>query len=189
MDPYAPPRTAVSEVRDDPQGHYATREKFLRHESALRSVAFFYYLAGIPMGFLAVIIISTIMIRMATTYRAPDLIGAIALFGVSLSVSVVMLATARGMRTLKHWIRLPVGLISGVGLLVFPLGTLANAYILYLVFSRKGHMVLSAPYREVIANTPEIKPGTPVLMWSILAALLGLLAIAVFDAWSPWALW
>ncbi len=180
MDPYAPPRTAVSEVRADPQGHYSTREKFLRHESALRSVAFFYYLASIPMGFFAVIFMES----MTSTFP-----GEIALFGVFMLVTIVLLATARGMRTLKLWIRLPVGLISGVGLLVFPLGTLANAYILYLVFSRKGHMVLSAPYREVIENTPEIKPGTPVLMWSILAALLGLLAIAVFDAWSPWALW
>ena len=172
-------------MRADPQGHYSTREKFLRHESALRSVAFFYYLASIPTGVFAV----TFMMMMTGTHLPGRLTSFIALFGVFMLVTIVLLATARGMRTLKLWIRLPVGLISGVGLLVFPLGTLANAYILYLVFSRKGRMVLSAPYGEVIENTPEIKPRTPVLMWSILTALLGLLAIAVFDAWSPWTPW
>jgi hypothetical protein len=59
-----------------------------------------------------------------------------------------------------------------------PIGTLINAYILYLVFSRKGRTILSEDYQQVIAATPHIKYKTSIIVWIFLGLLVALLAIA-----------
>ena len=55
-----------------------------------------------------------------------------------------------GLRRLRPWARLGAPILSGIGLLAFPLGTIINAYILYLVLSAKGPAVFLSP--EVLSS-------------------------------------
>ena len=85
---------------------------------------------------------------------------------------------------MKKWARIPTGILSGIGLLAFPIGTLINAYVLYLIFSAKGKMVFSDEYRAVIEQTPHIKYRTSIIVWIVLGLLLLLIAFGIFGAFS-----
>ena len=83
------------------------------------------------------------------------------------------------MRALKSWGRIVGCILSGLGLLNFPVGTLINAYILYLFLSKKGRMVFSAEYKDIIAATPDVKYRTSILVWIFLGILVALFAAAL----------
>jgi hypothetical protein len=74
-----------------------------------------------------------------------------------LSVGVGILFAGREVHQLRGRAKLAVGIVSGLGLLTFPIGTLINAYVLYLAFTESGRAVLTAEHREVIAGTPEVQ--------------------------------
>jgi hypothetical protein len=80
---------------------------------------------------------------------------------------------------LRKWARIPTGILSGLGLLGFPLGTLINGYILYLIFSQKGKTVFSEEYQAVIEQTPHIKYRTSILVWILLGLVLLVIGIAI----------
>jgi hypothetical protein len=87
-----------------------------------------------------------------------------------------------GLRRLKRWARIPVGILSGIGLIGFPLGTIINAYILYLVFGKKGVTVFSDEYRLVIEQTPHIKYKTSIVVWIFLGLVLLLIVAGLVAA-------
>jgi hypothetical protein len=78
-----------------------------------------------------------------------------------------------GLRRLDSRVRLVAGVVSGIGLLSFPFGTLLNGYVLYLLFCEKGSRVLSSEYQQVVAQTPDVRVGI-----SLLVLALGLLPLA-----------
>ena len=74
--------------------------------------------------------------------------------------------------------KIPVTILSGLGLLSIPIGTLINGYILYLMYSQKGKVVFSPEYQDIRDATPEIQYQTSKLAWGILIVLvLGLVAL------------
>jgi hypothetical protein len=68
-------------------------------------------------------------------------------------------------------------------LLAFPLGTLINGYILWLVFSTKGKTILSNDYAAIVAATPHVRYRIPIVVW-ILIGLLTLLLVVSVARWS-----
>jgi len=87
-----------------------------------------------------------------------------------------------GLRRLKKWTRIPTGILSGIGLFGFPLGTIINGYILFLIFSQKGKVVFSDEYRAVIEQTPHIKYRTSIVVWIVLGLVLLLIAAGIIAA-------
>jgi hypothetical protein len=69
--------------------------------------------------------------------------------------------------------------LSALGLLGFPIGTLVNAYILYLYLSKKGRTIFAPEYKDVIAATPHVKYRTSIVVWVFLALVVGLVVLAV----------
>ena len=94
-------------------------------------------------------------------------------------MTVLLFFTAHGLRRLQPWSRISSGIIAALGLLAFPVGTLINAYILYLLLCRKANVVFSAEYREIIIRTPHIKYKTSLLVKILAGIFLALLAVAV----------
>lgn len=87
--------------------------------------------------------------------------------------------TAREMRPSAAPISGPNTLLFGTSVVAFPIGTVLGIYVIYLLFCQKGRMIFSAPYKEVIKNTPQIKYGTSKAAWIVLLFLLLVFAIAV----------
>ncbi|MBW2714153.1 MAG: hypothetical protein JRC77_10440 [Deltaproteobacteria bacterium] len=138
------------------------RKDYLNHEASIQSVGILYYL-----GFLMfVIILITMLVAPKDSELGSDLQIATTLLGGGV-LCFITVWIGRSLRKLKAQARIPVLLTSLVGLINFPLGTLINGYILWLVFSAKGKMVFSEEYAQVIQQTPHIKYKTPKLIMAL----------------------
>src|SRR5690606_39569288 len=81
------------------------------------------------------------------------------------------------LRALKPWARIAGIVMAILGLFGFPIGTLINGYILYLLLSQKGRRIFQPDYAHIVAATPEVKCRTSIVVWIILGIfLLGILA-------------
>ena len=78
-----------------------------------------------------------------------------------------------GIRRLKSWSRLPFILLNLFGLLGFPVGTIISGYCLYLILGENGKYLLSTEYGKIVERTQGVKAKTSILVWLILAALVG----------------
>jgi len=144
------------------------RKEHIKHEASIKSVGFLYFLGA---AFMA----------LAGLGQTLGTRGEGAIIGVIFfAFSAGLIVAAVGIRSLKPWARIVSGVLSGIGLLGFPLGTLINAYILYLLFSKKGSLIFSEEYQGIIAATPHVKYRTSIVVWILVGLLLLLALVAVF---------
>jgi hypothetical protein len=94
-------------------------------------------------------------------------------------LSYVYFQLGRWFKALNLKAKTPGTIFAVLGLLAFPLGTLINGYILYLLNSKKGIVVFSDEYKQVIAATPEIKYKTPAAVWLLLGVIVVVVAFGV----------
>ncbi|NUQ61994.1 MAG: hypothetical protein HUU20_05875 [Pirellulales bacterium] len=168
--PYASPLTDTSvEVAGvfAPADVEAIRRKHLNHEASVRSVGTLYYLSG---TFLAVMVLGLIAAFFAEPTPGMWLGMFLPLF--YLAMAVLSFVLGAGLRRLDARVKIPVSILSVLGLIWIPIGTLINAYILYLMLSAKGRMVFSPDYHAIIAQTPHIKYRTSLLTRILLVILL-----------------
>lgn len=140
------------------------RKDHIKHEASIKSVGMLYFLGAVFLGITAIVGLAS--------GGSDGLAAGIVL----LCFTAGLIVAGIGIRGLKPWARIVSGVLSGIGLIGFPLGTIINAYILYLLFSRKGATVFSKDYQEVIAATPHIKYRTSIVVW-ILVGLVVLLVL------------
>lgn len=150
------------------------RKTHIKHEASVKSIGVLYYLGGAALFFVG---IASLTPGFAGT-RGASGIEAFGVAGFFFLLSAGQIWVGSGLRRLRSWARIPTGILSGLGLLAFPIGTIVNAYILWLVFSQKGTTVFSNEYQAVIAQTPHIKYRTSVLIWILLGIVLLIIAIA-----------
>ena len=175
--PYATPRAVVADAGAASEVE-AVRREHLGHETNVRAVGGIFMLGGVFAAFMAFALI------------VPGLDGAGGELWMLVTGLLVMALAAGsavvgwGLRLLRAWARVPGIVLAIVGLLGFPLGTLINIYVLWLLASRKGRMVLSGEYAAVMEVTPHIRYRTPLAVWIILVALVLLIVFAI-AAGSP----
>ena len=149
-DPHQPPRVDLGLQDPDLLQAEQTRRELLNHEVSVKSIGTLYYLSA------ALLLFAGIAILASAPVDAGFLAGGAAY--VALALPFILLA--RGLRRLSPRVRVPVTILSVIGLLVVPLGTLINGYILYLVHSAKGRRVMTPEYAAIIARTPHIRYRT-----------------------------
>jgi hypothetical protein len=174
---YAPPKAQVEDVVPDMGEADAIRREHIKTEASIRSVGILYYLGGFilcvaAIGFLG----GTSHVTFARNPGLPPgVVGVMYLvFG------VFSLFLAWGIRRLRPWARVAGIVFTSIGLLGFPVGTLINAYILYLFLCKQGKRIFASDYPEIIAATPGVKYKTSIVVWIVLALLLlAIVGIAV----------
>ena len=77
-------------------------------------------------------------------------------------------------------IRIAGVVLACIGLIGFPIGTLVNAYILYLLLSKKGKYIFSDEYKEIILETPHVKYKMSKIVLFFAWLMVGLMLLAVF---------
>jgi hypothetical protein len=180
INPYAPPSARVADVSGADTEAEAIRREHIKHEASVRSVGILYYIGGAFMSFAAIVLGAAL----AFTEEPPAL--TIVLAGVYLVMGPLSLAVGRGIRTLQPWARTACIVLSLIGLLGFPVGTLINGYILYLMLARKGRRLFEPDYPAIVAATPHIKYRTSIFVWIVLAIiLLGVVAGFVIGLSNP----
>ncbi len=168
INPYAPPQAEVADISGDNPEAESIRREHIKHEASIRSVGFLYYFGAAMMLIAAVMFIVGLQ-EMAFGYGLAIIYGALA---------VLSIAVGHELRALKPWARIAAIVLSVIGLLGFPLGTLINGYILYLLLSKKGRRIFESDYADIVAATPHVKYKTSVLIWM----LLGILAVGIIAA-------
>ncbi len=180
--PYAPPKSTVDDVGTGafPEAE-AIRSEHLGHEASLKAVGLLYLLGGALNALGAV----SMLVAAAAGGKSDGRDGIILLTLFLGLMSALALWAGWGLRTLKPKGRTPALLVSGLGLLAFPVGTVINGYILWLLLSKKGSFILSPDYAAIIAATPHLKYRTPVWIWVLLGLVaLGLVAAVAIPALS-----
>lgn len=144
------------------------RKRHINHEAAVRSVGMLYYIGASLLGMVGLVSL--------IDGKQGALIGL--LFVV---LSALYFMVGRWFRVLNPKARVPGTILAALGLLGFPIATLVNAYILYLIHSEKGKVVFSDNYQAVIEATPGVKRKTSIVVWILLGIfVLFIVAIMVF---------
>ena len=151
------------------------RKDHLKHEASIKSVGMLYFI-----GAVAVLLAGIASLVSIANGKEP--LEATAIAVVLFLLGAAQLWAGWGLRRLKKSARVPTGILSGIGLLGFPLGTIINGYILYLVFSQKGTTVFSDEYHTVIAQTPHIKYRTSIVVWILVGLVLLIIAAVIIAA-------
>lgn len=179
--PYLAPTTAVADWQDPNADLVGIREQHIRHEVLLKSIGSLYWLTAV------VCLVGTIATVSTLSQYGSGADGTIFLFLSTIIYGGMGLASAIvgfGFRALKPWVKFPGTVLSGVGLLGIPVGTIINGYILYLIWCDKGKRVLAEDYAGIIAQTPQVKYKRTVGDWIalgivVLFLLVLLVSIAV----------
>ena len=163
--PYQAPQTC-----EIPESHLtdaeAIRQAHINTEASIKSVGILYWLAAVAL------VISSIPIITAAIGRSDMMALQIAIGIGLLALGILQFIVGFEIRRLKRWARIAVGILSGIGLVGFPVGTIINGYILFLLFGKKGQMVFSAPYKEIVAATPHVKYKTSKWVWIMLIVVV-----------------
>lgn len=174
VNPYSPPRAHVDDVAQATSEAEEIRQEHIKHEASIRSVGILYYLSG---GLLCLVAIALGGGSFAGRVQQPLLVGLAAFY---LVIGVLLLFVARGVRSLQPWARTTAIVLAAIGLLGFPLGTLINGYILYLMLAKKGKRIFEDDYKDIIEATPHVKYRTSIVVWIVLGILvLAILGLAV----------
>lgn len=156
----------------------ALRREHLQHEVSVKSIGSLYLLGS------ALLMLAGILGLVGAA--GADLSEPEAIANLVVSVIFILLSLFQGkvglwLREVNPKARTPATILACIGLLGFPIGTIINIYVLYLLRSKKGAVVFSPAYQVAIAQTPHIKYKTPVLLW-VFVGLLALLAIGAMVA-------
>lgn len=176
--PYAAPQAVVDDVAPGQSHAETVRRAHVRHEVQIRSVGSLYYLSTFFMLIAgAGLLFSPIQVE----GPAPVIwVGALYLV-----LGLAFGFLAHGFRRLRPWVRIPGAILSGLGLLAIPVGTLVNGWILYAMFSKKGRTILDPSYDAILRATPHIRYvrslGDKIALGILLAMIAG---IGLLIAWA-----
>ena len=151
------------------------RRAHISREASVKSIGLLYYLGGTALAFVGVIMVADYL----GGYGRPAKFVWALFF---LILGLLQFVAGFGIRRLLPWSRIPVGIVSGIGVLGFPIGTVINAYVLYLVFSPKGAMLFTPDYHAAIAQTPHIRYRTSVVVRVLLVVILFVIIGAIIGA-------
>jgi hypothetical protein len=169
VNPYAAPTAPVEDVPANAEAE-AIRKAHIKHEASIKSVGTLYFLGAI---------LATLggLFGLA---GAPQAQGDLVASAVMLALGVAMFFVSWGVGRLRSWGRTAGCVLSGIGLIGFPIGTLINGAILYVFLSKKGRTIFSPEYQQVIAATPHVKYRTSWLTWAFLALIILVVLVAIF---------
>lgn len=181
VNPYAPPQARVEDVVPPAPDAEAIRRKYIKHEASIRSCGILDYIGGVVFCLLGVA-------TMATAAMSRSVLGTqtvVTLGAVYLVIGILSIIVGFGIRRLRPWARVASVVLSAIGLLEIPIGTVINGYILYLLVSRKGQLIFTPRYAEIIAATPHVKYRSFLVLWVLLGVLGALIlfgvAVALFS--------
>ena len=167
VNPYAAPAARVEDIPANPEAE-AIRRAHINREASIKAVGILYYLGGA----------GGLLVGLAFLVGGASEINIMYTSLFLVAFGAASLAVGWGVRALRPWGRIAGCVLSVIGLLGFPIGTLINAYILYLYLSKKGRTIFAPAYKDVIAATPHVKYRTSIVVWILLALVVVLVIVA-----------
>ena len=151
------------------------RQVYLKHEFSVQTIGTLYLLVAVIFALMAGwLIVSGATFVIKDTIGPSELTKGLAAAGIYLGIAALGVYVGWGLKRLNPRVRIVAGVLSALGLIAIPLGTLINGFFLYLLFNRKGRKVFSDEYRDVIRQTPDMRYRAS---WIVVAVLIGLIAL------------
>lgn len=156
----------------------AVRNQYLSHEASVQGMGALYLLGGIflTIGGAIAMIVGLTRIGQELPEEVAFMLGIAIVY---LVMGIFQSWVGIGLRKLNPPARIGGIMLSCLGLLAIPIGTLISAYFLYLLGSGKGQFVFSPEYARVRAATPHIRYKTSIVTWVVLILFI-LLIISLF---------
>jgi protein-S-isoprenylcysteine O-methyltransferase Ste14 len=170
QNPYAPPAAPIAISAEAPAEAEEIRKKHRGTERSIQVAGVLFVLGGVATVAMG---ISTFANMLESAMNAA--IGVILAGAGAFQVMVGV-----GMRRLQKWARIPAIILSCIGLLVFPWGTIINLVILLSVAGKKGGYVMTPEYQQIIAATPHLNPRTSKALIGLLFVLMIVLLVIVY---------
>ncbi|MCW1916039.1 hypothetical protein OJ996_20795 [Luteolibacter sp. GHJ8] len=182
--PYAAPAAPLDYTPPGSNEAEIIRRDHIKHEASVKGIGSLWLIGSV------FFVLAAIGGLFAT--GASEIAGAaMGISGLLLLLGILGFWVAFGIRRLNPAARIVGGILTGISVVlsIFSLpqsviGLLINAYILSILFSKKGSMVFSPSYKDIIAVTPHIRYRTPLIVWIILGLfvllIVGGLAAAFF---------
>lgn len=159
------------------------RHQYLSHEAEVRSLGTLYVLGACLCGIMTSVNIVGFgaSLEMINSGRLVfyDVLYQFATLIIIGLFTALFFFSGIGLRRLEPWSRISSVIISAIGLLLFPVGTLIGVYLLYLLLSRKAKVIFSDEYRQIIERTRHIKYKDPLIVKIILGTLLAILLLGI----------
>lgn len=178
--PFASPLEQAQPVSGYETEEESVRRQYLNHEASIRSVGLLFIIFGILgcVGAAFYLLPAIAIFFVAEPLEALAVVAIVCAFAIPIgALSAFQLWTGVKLRQLKPVARIPAIVLSAIGLLAIPIGTLISAYFLWLVASDKGGYVLSEQYADIRRATPHIKYKTSLIVWILLGLVLLLLVV------------
>lgn len=163
--PYAPGVVQKKEILSEVE---TVRKQYLSHEASVKSIGVLWVVGGL-FTFVSGAAFSAALVSPPPGGSTVAIAGIAA---VLILLGITQFVVAIGIRKLYPWSRIPATFLSVCSLFAVPMGTLVGTYMLYLLLSKKGTMVFSPEYKEVIAQTPHMKYKTSPVVWIALGLLV-----------------
>lgn len=179
--PYRAPTTVDAPPPLEVDGEAAAiRREHLKHEASIQGIGSLYVLGGICLCLIGLISFGT-MASLPVNGQAGGngFAFGLVIMILMLGIGALQFSTGLGMRKVRPWVKIPATILAALGLLSFPVGTLINLYVLYLLHSKKGQVVLAESYQNIIAQTPEIKYKTSMIVKVLAVILFAFIAFAI----------
>ncbi len=173
--PYLPPQTFAAGPPPLPGviDAEAIRREHAYTESTVGTMGVLYYIAGTFVTLGGLVQLLNVLIA-----QSPDVAKEVMTCAFVLVFGIALFALGREARKFNSSARTGIIIISALGLLAFPIGTLINGYILCTLSGKKGRMVFSPEYKAIMAITARPKVRTSAAVWVVLAIALFIIAVA-----------
>lgn len=180
QNPYAAPLSSSAQSEPVESEIERTRNEYLSHEASVRAIGLLYLLGGGIWAIYCVIGLVALLGVIIGGVAGPGELGFLLFIAVIVvGATWLQIWIGLGLRRLNPSVRTPATVLSVVGLLGVPIGTIISAYVLWLLQSAKGKVVFSNEYQEIIRQTPHIRYKTSIIVWIFLGLLVVVVGLAV----------
>lgn len=179
FNPYEPTEfpNEESPLLPPPADAEAIRKKHLNHEASVRSIGTLYMLGAVLVVLMGAALVARGVLLPPTNEDA----NVIFVFSVAyMATGAVQFVIGRGLRDFAKSARIGGILLSCIGLLAIPFGTLISGYFIYILAGRKGKYIFSDEYQSIRSATTQISYRTSLIAWVLAAALIFLLIYFIF---------
>jgi hypothetical protein len=179
--PYAPPQDmSPATVMGDAE---QIRQAHLSHEASVKSIGLLYMLGAIILVPVGIVMFGAAFLGDSLSFDGMESRVVTAVVGlIYVGIGLLQGFTALGLRSFQPWARIASIVLSAIGLLGVPIGTLISIYFLYLLLCKKGQYLFTPEYRQIIASTPHMKYRTSLAAWILLGLVILLIIVLIIAA-------
>lgn len=173
--PYAPTSEVELSLETCESEAHRIRRKHIKHEVSIKTMGLLYLLGAIsfiPVGLL-------VLVQAISNPQRPDTAFVVGAGIVYTLLGCLQAWVGWGLYRFYQPQRVVGVVLSCLGLLAVPVGTIINVYFLWLLGSKKGRQIFAADYQKIIQETPEVRYRTSVFVIVLAVIMISVMIVGL----------